>query len=433
MTFRRAFRVCVLLGLLAPNTAAAQIPTPPTEFASVGISPSYQEVSPGAQLAFTVSALSTLGGTVLVTIGPGMTLMGDPVCSGPCGGPFVTAQAGATIVEVTLEGEDAVIGFNVALSSEVVVGDTLNINVTLVGGPQAVEMSSATIYVSSTPPTQVPPVQAPESPEDNRLVYVEVSPFLLRLAPGGDVLFHIQPVRWGVWSGSSPNINLDITVPSGLAAASEFYCGRGDLIPTQNPCGTTTSENADGSTTYSISPGYSMLDESTNGVYLLLEANSDVEEGASLQVKVLATVEDETLPEQPAPVTSTIQVVSTDSLLTPQDSLSSVVGATFEVREGFSRSGSTCSRPLSSSQVGLYEVGLETRFSATAASSGRIDVASDGSGTEVCLVPIVFDNVPTRDIYVLATSYGDDLPCRACVYGLITTTHNAEVMFPSQQ
>lgn len=424
------FRVVLLLGLVMPSAAASQPPPlPPVEpeYASVSVNPSYQEAAPGAQLAFTVYGSSTLGGTVSVIVGAGLDLIGDPICSGPCRGPFITSMSDATIVEVTLDGDNATIGFNATVSPSARTGDTLNINVILVGGPQAVEMASATIYVTGSIPTQ-----APSAIEDNRMVFLGISPLVLRLTPGGNVLYHIQSGLWGMWSDQDPNIELEIHVPAGLAASSEPYCGIGDLIPMQDPCAAMKSEGTDGSKTYSINPGYSPIDDSANGVYLVLRANSDLEIGSSLQVSVSATVDDDTLAEQPQPISSTIQVVSKESLLTPR-TMTNTVGAILEATQGFTKSGLTCSTAPSSSQIGLYEYGLETRFSTATVVTGRIGVAGDGSGTEVCLMPIMFSNVPPRDLYVLATSYGDDFPCRACVYGLITASQDGEAVFPSQQ
>lgn len=87
MRIYRVILLVLLLGLAMPSAAGSQ----PMEYASVGISPSYQEAAPGAQLAFTVTGNSTLGGTVSVSVESGLTLEGDPLCSGSCQGPFVTS------------------------------------------------------------------------------------------------------------------------------------------------------------------------------------------------------------------------------------------------------------------------------------------------------------------------------------------------------
>lgn len=312
------------------------------------------------------------------------------------------------------------------MSPAATIGDSLDINAILVGGPQAVEMSSATIFVSDSIPTQVAP-----SIGDNRRLYLDMSPTLLRLAPEGEVLYRIQPVRWGMWSGQGPNINLAINVPAGLTPSFEPYCGSGDLIPMKEPCDATKVQSSDGGITYSINPGYSSLDESANGVYLILRAQSDLKVGSSLQITASAIVDDDTLAEQPQQVESNILVVAEESLLTPQFK-SNTFGATLEASQGFTKSGSTCSPAPPSSQIGLFEYGLKSKFATATMRTGILGVATNGSGAEVCLVPVVFNDVPSRSLYILATSYGDDMPCRACVYGLITTTQNAEAVFPSQ-
>jgi hypothetical protein len=395
----------------------------PLEYASVGISPAYQEAAPGTPLNFTVSAQSTMGGTVAITVPFGLVLVGDPICSGPCRGPFVSPRTDLTFIEVTLDGESALVSFTVLVNHQASAGATFNISATLVGGPQAVEMSSATVYV-----TQAAPTQPPSAMDDNRMLYLQMNPQFLRMAPAGDALFHIQPVRWGTWTGSSPNVAISINIPVGLTAASDPFCGRDDVIPTKAPCGVASTEEPDGSTTYSITPGYNTIDQTANGIYLVLITNDGLETGTTVQVNVSAVVDDETLAKQPHPVTSTVHSVDIESLFVQQATAGST-GAVLELRQGYSQSGASCSAAPSDSQVGLYEYGLETRFSIATMDTGKMGEATDGSGEAVCHIPVLFDNVPPRDIYILATSYGDDIPCRACVYGFITPTNNAEIVF----
>jgi hypothetical protein len=367
-----------------------------------------------------------MGGTVAVTVPFGLELVGDPVCSGPCRGPYVSPRTDLTFIEVTLDGESALVSFTVLINPQAFAGTTINIGVTLVGGPQAVEISSATVYVTQAAPTQPPPAM-----DDNRLLYLETNPQFLRIAPGGDALFHIQPVRWGMWIGSSPNVAVSINIPVGLTAASDPFCGRYDVIPTKAPCGVASTEEPDGSTTYSITPGYNTIDQAANGIYLVLKANDGLETGTTVQVNVSAVVDDETLAEQPRPVTSTVHIVEIEFLLVQQVTAGST-GAVLELKQGYSESGSTCSAAPSDAQLGLYEYGLETRFSIATMNIGKMGEATDGSGKAVCHIPVLFDNVPPRDIYILATSYGNDIPCRACVYGFITPTDNAEIVFLQQ-
>jgi hypothetical protein len=394
----------------------------PPEYASVGISPPYQEAAPGTPISFSVSGMSTMGGTISISVPTAMNLVGDPVCHGPCSGPFVRTSSGTTLIEVTLDGESAVVGFTVSVSTIARPGDTLNINAMLVGGPDAVEMASASVQVMAPVANQNP------LPDDNRLLYLQVNPQYLRIAPSGEALFHIQPVRWGMWSGPSPNVAVNISIPAGVTPTSNPSCGRGDQVPTQAPCSVTTTEESDGSTTYSITPGYNIVDETTNGIYLYLKAERNLEVGTILQVNVSATVDDSTLPEQPIPVTSTLHVVDKESLLTLQRS-EEEIGAVLELQDGYSTTGQTCSFPASDTQLGLYEYGLNTRYSKATYGTGQLGSATDGSRSEVCHLPVLFANVPSKSIYILASAYGDDLPCRACVYGFITPTRGAEIVF----
>jgi len=200
------------------------------------------------------------------------------------------------------------------------------------------------------------------------------------------------------------------------------------MTPAQDPCGVAPTEEQDGSTTYAITPGYSTADQSINGIHLVLRADSELEAETTLQVNVSATVDDNTLAQQPDPVASSVQIVATESLLVTQATARSA-GAIIELSQGFRTSGSTCSPTTLDSQFGLYEFRLETKLSPGTLGTGQVGSATDGSGREVCHVPVLFSDVPPKDIYILATSYGDEPPCRACVYGFITTTDNAEIVF----
>lgn len=422
----RSNTLIAFLLLVLTSTAMDQpaLATLQTDYASVDISPTYQELATGGTTTFTVGASSSSGGTVVVSVPSGLELLGSPVCSGGCRAPLTNVGAEETSMEFNIDGQIATLSFTVAVGRSIPAGTSLFITAYLVGGPQAIEQSSATIVVTETVPSQSPPLS-----DDNRMVFLDVSPYNLRIAPGGDALYRIWTGLWGMWSNQSPGIELSIHVPDGLTASAEPACGRGDRIPIQGLCESIERIEDGSGTTWAITPGYSPLDGAPNDIYVVLRADGDVVVGTSLQVNVSAIIDDDTLAEQPQGLSSSILVVSPESLLTPQSS-PTTVGATLEAKEGYSASGASCYVAEPVSEIGLYEIGVEFRFSTATVGIGQLGTATDGSGTEVCLLPVVFSYIPHLDLYVLAAAGVDETPCRACVYGLITTTNDAEAVFP---
>src|SRR5665811_928002 len=159
---------------ITPVLAAQQY-----EYASVGISPAYQELSSGDRTTLTVVGRSTLGGLVYVNIPPSLELAGDAKCTSGCRVPFVTDRGdGGTRIDFNIDDEMATMRFTVVVSPSTPVGTVLNVNAYLVGGPDAIEMSSAMIAIVEAEPTPIPSqVQRPSDDAlgDNRTVYLEVS------------------------------------------------------------------------------------------------------------------------------------------------------------------------------------------------------------------------------------------------------------------
>jgi hypothetical protein len=397
------------------------------DYASVGIDPSDQDAAPGAQLAFTVSGSTTQGGTVSVSIESGLTLTGNPTCYSSCRGPFVSERSDATTVEVTLDGQVATFGLTVAVSPSANVGDTLNINAILVGGPQAVEMSSATVLVTAAAPTT-------ESGNggllDTRQAYLSVYPEAAQVTPSGDVLYFIQPIFWGDWGNRYPAYTIDVHIPAGMSPLFEPYCGeRSSIIPMQSPCDATTQKNSDGSTTISTSPGYTS--GVTNGIYLILKTDLGLSPNSSLSLSFNMSVPVAVGDERPKPVHSDVIIVQEESLLTPQ--ATEAVSGVMEITSGFSTSGSSCAstHPDPLTELDLYEWGNSTLLATTMVTTGIRANATDGSGGQSCFLPFSFQDVPSsHSVYTVAKGpdYGDG-PCRACVIGFLTSSKYADEVF----
>jgi hypothetical protein len=407
-----------------------------TDFGSVDVSPTYQELSVGGIADFTIGASSSSGGTVLVNIQTGLDLLGSPICYSGCRVPMVTYGNDATTIEFNIDGQVASIGIRVAVGYSVTIGSSLHINATLVGGPQAVEMSSATIFVTDAVPTQPPPVSErtpvstiPPPLEDNREVFLDVWPSNLRLSPEGEVLYIIQTGQWGTWEGQIPDFDISITLPASVEISSTPGCGTWSTIELHDPCETQTAENPDGTTTLTLQPGYDR-DGAPNLILLPISLGSRSEIGSSHHLLVSAQIDDVTLANQPAPIEANMMVVEREALLSSQ--APDTVSAVIEFRTGFTKSRSQCFAQSHGPDVelGLYEIGLEGLLSTTTSTVGVLGEATDGSGTEVCHFVVDFEDVPSRLGYVMASGADSNLgPCRACVFGLVTTTEGGEQVF----
>jgi len=86
------------------------------------------------------------------------------------------------------------------------------------------------------------------------------------------------------------------------------------------------------------------------------------------------------------------------------------VGAVLELTQGFRRSGEACEAvaPASDPQYAVYALGVEAKLATGAFGTGRLAKSMTGATGEVCLVPVVFEETPQGDLYVLTTSYGYD-------------------------
>lgn len=82
----RSNTLIAFLLLVLTSTAMDQpaLATLQTDYASVDISPTYQELAPGGTTTFTVGASCSSGGAVVVSVPSGLELLGSPVCSGGC-------------------------------------------------------------------------------------------------------------------------------------------------------------------------------------------------------------------------------------------------------------------------------------------------------------------------------------------------------------
>ncbi len=419
MRTRTLMMALLLVVVLAPAVGSPAVAKLQGDYASVDISPTYQEIASGGVATFTVVASSSAGGTVVVSVPAGLDLLGSPTCSSGCRVPMVSDGVDDTSIEFNIDGQIATLNFSATVSPTVAVGTSLYVGAFLVGGPQAVEQTSATIVVTGATSGQSP------SLDDNRFLYLDASPLALRMTSEGQFLYYLQPIRWGMWEGQ-PNYTVDIQLPPELLPVSDPRCGGSSAGSTQSPCQGETETNDDGSTSYTIQPGYSG-DGSTHRISLTIQLSSEAQPGSSLQIAASMDVQDESLPEQPLPAITDILVVDEQSLTTSESP--NTVNALIEVRSGLTPSASDCTDETFEN-LALFEWGLESILATTAAGPGMVGEATDGSGDSVCHYIVEFLDVPRRDMYVLVRDPDPIIgACRACVLGLLTeTTGGAQVI-----
>lgn len=390
-----------------PMSAASQ-----TQYGSVDISPTYQELPVGGIADFTVGASSSSGGTVIVSISAGLDLLGTPVCYSGCRVPMVTYGSDGTSVEFNLDGQIGSMGIQVAVNSLVVPGSSLSIGVILVGGPQAVEMSSAFIAVTEAVPT------VPDVSSDERYAYLDVSPRQIMAAPGGTWTYFAQPLFWGDWTGQFTAQEIVMTIPSPLMLAVDPICGpRASMIPARSTCDVTTTET--GSNTI-VTARPSVTSEPGDGVYITTSLDPEATADLDLSINIEMTVKNGTVTA--AEELATLRVISTNGPI-GEPVTPSTVQALLEVRDSYTSSSSSCSSDLAvpGQMVGVYEWGGEYPLATSTISTGRVGSSSDLSGDESCFFTIRFEDVADFDIYTMAQIQSEiEFPCRACYFGIVT-------------
>lgn len=390
-----------------PMSAAGQ-----TQYGSVDISPTYQELPVGGMADFTVGASSSSGGTVIVSIPAGLDLLGSPVCYSGCRVPIVTYDSDETSVEFNVDGQIGSMGIQVAVNYLAVPGSSLSIGVILVGGPQAVEMSSAFIAVTEAVP------KVPAASSDERYAFLDVSPRQVMAAPGGTWTYVAQPLFWGDWTGQFTDQEIVMTIPSPLRLTSDPICGpRASIIPARSTCDVTSTQM--GSSTIITSHPRVRLDFG-DGVFITATLDPEATADLDLSITIRMTAKNGT--ETVAEELQTVRVISggmpyTDPV-TP-----STVQALLEVRDSYASSSSSCGSDLAvpGQMVGIYEWGGEYPLATSTISTGRVGSSSDLSGDESCFFTIRFETVADFDVYSVAQIQSElEFPCRACYFGIVT-------------
>jgi hypothetical protein len=253
MVFRGVVLVGMLLSLLGGGWLTGPVKAGnQTSPYSISLGPDQATASPGEFVEYTVrvsaflDTLDRFSGSVLVQIPNGLTVTGQPHCQPGCGQPAVDVSPDVTQLESSfvLSGDESVsLSFQVMVGTNAPLGTSYNLTAYLIGGVNtggSSETAFATLTVSEAAPTS--------GPIDERYAYLDVTPRLLRVAPGGSALYFIQPAFWGDWSANLPDYTVEMQLPSGVNLPSDPICGPGQsVIPEVSTCDVSTEKQGDDS------------------------------------------------------------------------------------------------------------------------------------------------------------------------------------------
>lgn len=432
MALRSVVLIGMLLSLLGQSWAAGSVQAAyQTSPYSISLGPDQASAGPGEFVEYTVSVRSlqdAFSGYVLVVIEDGLTVTGQPFCHTGCGPPTIEGGTDGTQIEASVDTYAegiASVSFQVMVDPNAIVGTSYSLTAYLLGGVNTAgssETAFATLTVIDAAPTSVP--------VDDRYAYVDVTPSLLRVAPGGSALYFIQPIFWGDWSANLPDYTVDLRLPSGVGLPTAAICGpRQSVVPEVSTCDVNAEEQSDGSLLVTARPGF--VGGNSNGLYVMVEFDSNLSIDTFLQIDVSLKVSGD-VPES-AQDKQSMGAIAVDPSELSSSSESGTVSGRVELHSGYSRRGDSCAITDSSSdyELSLFEwAAADDPLARMPLPTGRIGTTSDGTGEDACIVEFRFEDVPEYSVYIVALmAPGATFVCRACALGLITPGQDAEQVF----
>lgn len=433
MTLRNVMLIGILISLLGGawpiGSVQAGYQTSPY---SISLGPDQATAGPGEFVEFTVrvsallDALDRFSGSVLVLIPDGLTVTGQPYCQTGCGQPAVDVDTEVTQLEASfvISGdESASLSFQVMVGMDATVGTSYSLTAYLLGGVNTAgssETAFATLTVSETAPSS--------GPVDDRYAYLDVTPRLLRVAPGGSALYFVQPGFWGDWSANLPEYTVELRFPSGVDLPSDPICGpRQSVVPEVSTCDVSTEKLGDGSILVTANPGF--VSVNSNGLYVTVEFQSTLSIDTFLQIDVSLSMSGD-VPASAQNIEQSLGALVVDSSEISLSNESGTISGRYEAHSGYFPQGDACSISDSSFEyeLSLFEWGgADVALARMELPTGRIGPASDGTGSDVCIIEFRFEGVPEYSVYMVAeTAAGQTDVCRACVWGLITPSQDAD-------
>lgn len=403
--------------------------------------PDQATAGPGEFVEYTVhvsawlAALDRFPGSVLIVIPNGLTVTGQPYCHTGCGQPAVDVDEGGTQIDAffTLSGdESASLSFQVMVDTNATAGRSYTLTAYLLGGVNTAgssETAFATLTVIDAAPSSG---AAPgPSPEDNREAYLDVTPRLLRVAPGGSALYFVQPVFWGMWDGNLPGYTVELQLPSAVGLLNEPICDpRQSVMPEVSTCDVNAEKRGDGSIL--VTARTETTGGDSNGLYVTAEFGSNLPIDTLLQIDISLSVSGNVPAAAKDQQSSVSALVVNPSEVSSSNESGGITGR-YEVHSEYFPQGDACSISDSSFEyeLSLFEWGgTDVALARMELPTGRIGSASDATGSDVCIIEFRFEDVPEYSVYMVAqTTVGDTFVCRACVLGLITPSHDAEQVF----
>lgn len=420
-----ALRMVALVGLLLSTVGTGLITGSaqggfPSDPHRISLGPDYVAASPGETVSYTVTVgtmLDSFSGAILVTVPAGVGVVGEPFCSAGCSQPFVTVGAQNTQIEasISLYGEGtASFSFQAMVDSTAPVGTSYQLAAYLLGGVNTAgssETAYATLVVADT--------ALHSGPIDNREAYLDITPWVMRTAPGGSTLYFVQPIFWGDWSGSLPDYTVEAEIPSGMNLLNEPICGpRQSVVPIESTCDVNLDEQTDGSLIVNTSPTF--IDGNSYGIYLEIGTDPDATVDSLLQIDVSMRIGGYM---SSAPIERSVKALVVDPADLSSQNEDGVISGLLELDASSFGRGATCSDGYMSqgTELALYEWGGSNVLASAELSAGQLDVASDGSNREVCRFEFTFEGVPKLSVYMVALMPSlDEAPCRSCILGLMT-------------
>ncbi len=398
---------------------------------SISLGPGQATAGPGEYVQYTVTVRTledSFSGSVLVVVSDGLAVTGQPFCLSGCGQPSVEIGTDGTEIQASIDiygDESASFSFQVMVDWDAAVGTSYGLSAYLLGGVNTAgtsETAFATLTVSDALPTS--------APVDDRYAFLDVTPRLLRVAPGGSALYFIQPGFWGDWSANLPDYAVELQLPAGVSLATPPICGpRQSVVPEVSTCDVSTAKRADGSIQVTAHPEF--VGVNTNGLYVTIAFDSSLPIDTLLQIDASLSVSGD-VPDVARTHEQTLAALVVDPSEVPSFNEPGTISARYEVHSGYSAQGDSCSLSGMSSgyehELSIYEWGEpNTALARMPLPNGRIGPASDGTSSGVCVFEFSFVNIPEHSVYMVASmAAGETVVCRACVLGLITPSQDAE-------
>lgn len=218
--------------------------------------------------------------------------------------------------------------------------------------------------------------------------WLDVSPRLLRVSPGGSALYVVQTVLWGDWSTSQANdFKLEIHLPAGVHVQGDPQCRLPvQATPYPDSCDPRVEAQEDGGTHIVLHAN--LADGLINGLDLPLRFDPGIDAGTMLSLQAFFRISGGgPIGSMGAGDSQKVQALVIDSSELMPLTDSSAIAGRIELTDNFSALGETCTPTFGASDLVLYEWGDTTVLSRSPYPTGRMGATSDGTERSACIIP----------------------------------------------